>query len=233
MEIIIPAAGLSTRFPNSIPKYMLRDAKYSMIEYAMKPYLGKYHITVGILEEHDNTYAAEQHIKNISMDIDIVKLAQRTKGPADTVYQIIKQRNIVGDILIKDCDSFFEHTVMPGNYICIANMSEQKSIQKVGAKSFVLANNQNIVQTVSEKTVISDSFCVGGYKFEDAIIFTEEYEKLSVIEEPFISHVIQQALLNQHIFETNKVSNYVDVGTIDEWQVFTENKYISNQIICS
>ena len=52
MEIVLPAAGLSTRFPNMKPKYILADYKGKMMfESAIKHYLGKYNITIGILKE--------------------------------------------------------------------------------------------------------------------------------------------------------------------------------------
>jgi 2-C-methyl-D-erythritol 4-phosphate cytidylyltransferase len=57
MEIIVPAAGLSSRFPNMRPKYTLTD--YSgklMLESAIQPFIGKYNITIGILKEHNEKY---------------------------------------------------------------------------------------------------------------------------------------------------------------------------------
>ena len=53
MEIILPAAGLSTRFPNMMPKYTLTDYKGQMMfERAIQYYVGKYNVTIGILREH-------------------------------------------------------------------------------------------------------------------------------------------------------------------------------------
>ena len=50
MEIIVPAAGLSTRFPNMRPKYTLTDYKGQMMfERAIEYYVGKYNVTIGVL----------------------------------------------------------------------------------------------------------------------------------------------------------------------------------------
>jgi CTP:molybdopterin cytidylyltransferase MocA len=58
MEIIVPAAGLSTRFPNMKPKYLLRDSDgVMMIRKAISPYLMN-HITIGILQKHVEEYDA-------------------------------------------------------------------------------------------------------------------------------------------------------------------------------
>ena len=57
MEIILPAAGLSTRFPNMRPKFTLTDYKgMMMFERAIQYYIGKYNVTIGILKEHDTKY---------------------------------------------------------------------------------------------------------------------------------------------------------------------------------
>ena len=63
MEIIMPCAGLSTRFPDMRPKYLLTD--YSgemMITKAAKNFIGKHKITVIILKQHDEKYNARQKV---------------------------------------------------------------------------------------------------------------------------------------------------------------------------
>ena len=57
MEVIVPAAGLSTRFPNMPPKYMLEDTNGRlMIENAIEPYIGIHPITIIILLTHEVGY---------------------------------------------------------------------------------------------------------------------------------------------------------------------------------
>ena len=94
MEIIVPAAGLSTRFPNMKPKYLLYDYKGDlMIRNALQQFLGEFNITIGILKEHDEKYHATQFLKHEFGDqIQVVVLDKPTRGPADTVYQILKTK---------------------------------------------------------------------------------------------------------------------------------------------
>ena len=64
MEVIVPAAGQSSRFPNMKPKYLLYDYKHDlMLTNSIKPYLN-YNVTVGILKEHDEKYNASKFIKD-------------------------------------------------------------------------------------------------------------------------------------------------------------------------
>jgi hypothetical protein len=230
MEIIVPAAGLSTRFPGTRPKYLLFDYKNTlMLKNALRPYIGLHNITIGILQEHEDKYQASEYIRNEVGDINIVILKKRTSGPADTVYQIIQQAGISDDsnILIKDCDNFFDHNYSEGNYICVSNIAEHEILKKLSSKSFVISNNQGIITNIIEKNVVSDTFCVGGYKFESAKLFKDTFQKLSKnIPEVFVSHVIQDCLMNGIIFTEKKVTDYIDVGTAQDWFEYNDKPVI-------
>ena len=65
MDIIVPAAGLSTRFPNLPPKYILRDANNCMmLRNAINPFLDKHRIVVGVLGDHVNKYDVLSQLRN-------------------------------------------------------------------------------------------------------------------------------------------------------------------------
>ena len=232
MEIIIPAAGLSTRFPNMRPKYILTDYTGKMMfENAIKPFIDTHPITIGILQEHEDTYQVSKYIKHEYNDkIKIVILPEITAGPADTVFQIIERSNIDLDneILIKDCDSFFDHEYQSGNYICVSKIEDHDVLKRLSSKSFVISNDQGIVTNIIEKQVISNTFCVGGYKFESARLFNESFERLQNknIKEIFVSHIIEDCLTRDTIFKESVITNYVDVGTADDWFNYNDKSVI-------
>lgn len=231
MEVIVPAAGLSTRFPGMRPKYLLYDYKHElMIGNAIKPYLDKnIKVTIGILQQHDEQYNSVEFLRHEFGDsINIVVLKEPTKGPADTVYQIISKMNIVFDspILIKDCDSFFEHDYIGENYICVSKIHEHEVLKKLSSKSFVVSNEQGVVKDIVEKSVVSDTFCVGGYKFQSAKLFMDTFEKISQRNEIFVSDVIGRCINNGIIFSEKKVFNYFDVGTSQDWFEYNDKPVI-------
>ena len=82
MEIIVPAAGLSTRFPEMKPKYLLYDYKGDlMIRNAIRPYMDDYTIHIGILKEHDEKYNASELLKyELGEDVIIHILDEPTTG---------------------------------------------------------------------------------------------------------------------------------------------------------
>lgn len=223
MEVILLAAGLSQRFPNMRPKYTLTDyIGNMMIENSFKPYLGKFPITVGILQEHHDQYPIAGYLQEkYGDDLNIVYLKHRTHGPAETAREILRLANInpAQAILIKDCDSFFKHQDHDGNYVCTTSIQEHEVLKRLSSKSFVVANNQNIITDIIEKQVISDTFCVGGYRFESAELFMKVYDQLVLddYKEIFVSHIIQHCLAQGEIFTSQPVQDYVDVGTAQDW----------------
>jgi hypothetical protein len=221
MEIIVPAAGLSTRFPGMKPKYLLYDYKGDMmLMNALRSYRERgYRIHIGILKEHQDKYNVIGQIQHEWMDnIKYVIIDKPTRGPADTVYQIIKASGLHTDeIFVKDCDSYFDHDFTEGNYVCVSNVSQHEVLKKLSSKSFTIANNNGIITDIVEKEVVSNTFCVGGYKFQSAMTYKTAFESLSTEREVFVSDVIGRCISWQTIFTEKHVTNYVDVGTSKDW----------------
>lgn len=234
MEIVVPAAGLSTRFSGHRPKYLLYDYKNElMLKNAVKQFIDtEHHITIGILNEHDEKFNASSHIFNAIPGCTIVLLKEKTKGPADTVYQILDKIDGDKPFLVKDCDSYFNHNyantnLSDPNYICTSNIKEHEVLKKLSSKSFVRYNDQDIITDIVEKQVVSDTFCVGGYKFNSMQKYKETFEKLSArTDEIYVSHVIQDMLMQGETFVTNPVRDYVDVGTQSDWEEFNNKPVV-------
>lgn len=230
MEIIVPAAGLSTRFPNMKPKYLLYDYKGDMmIMNALKSFrIANHKINIGILKEHQEKYnVIEQISYEFPDNINYVVIDEPTRGPADTVYQILKQSNVTGEFLVKDCDSFFDHNITSGNYICVSNISKHEILKKLSSKSFVISNEQGIITNIIEKQVVSDTFCVGGYKFESVEQYNSAFDYVSKMSgEIFVSDIISHMLDQGCVFTKKDVTNYVDVGTAKDWFEFNDKPVI-------
>jgi hypothetical protein len=228
MEIIVPAAGLSTRFPNMPPKYLLKDTTgTTMIRNAVLPYIDQAHITIAILEQHDHEFSACKILKQqLGATIDIVLLPTTTRGPASTVQQAIHLANLAPDepLFIKDCDSYFNHYLKPGNYCCVSRVEDNHLLYKLGNKSFVVANQQSIIQSIVEKQVVSNLFCVGGYSFHTVSHYLDTVASIQDQSgELFVSHVIAASLATT-VFTAIPVDDWIDVGTITEW-----NSWIQTQ----
>ena len=227
MEVIVPAAGRSSRFPNMKPKYLLYDYKGDLM---LKNAVGAYdNVTVGILKEHDELYDASNHIKLAIPHAKIIILDEITSGPAVTVYEILRKANISeGPILIHDCDSFFTHAIPDQNYVCVTSIHEHDVLKKLQSKSFVRYNENEMVIDIIEKQIVSDTFCVGGYFFQNASDFLQSFLDLyGIIKgELYVSHVIQDCLERGVPFSVNRVKNLIDVGTADNWFEYNDKPVI-------
>ena len=233
MEIIVPAAGLSTRFPNTKPKYLLYGYEHKMmIQKALEPWLDTdYGITIGILKKHDDEHNSLGFLLHeFGPRVRVVILDELTSGPADTVYSIIQKANIdySQKLFIKDCDSFFKFDMPESdNFICTSNIADHEVLKKLGSKSFVIKNEQGIVTEIIEKRVVSDTFCVGGYGFESVKSYCDSFEKLVANNrEIFVSDVIASQLQERHIFANVNVREYTDVGTQEDWNEYNDKPVI-------
>lgn len=148
MEVIVPAAGLSTRFPNMRPKYTLTDYSSNMMfESAIMPLIGVYPITIGVLKENEDQYAISEYVSaKYGTAVKVLVLENRTAGPADTVFQIIQKSGMdrSQEILVKDCDSFFHHQYYPGNYVCVSSITHHENLKKISNKSYVVVDSRGI-----------------------------------------------------------------------------------------
>jgi hypothetical protein len=228
MEIIMPCAGLSTRFPNMRPKYLLSDYNNRlMIENAAKNFIGKYNVTIAILKQHNEMFNAENKLREAFGDkVNIVVLDKPTSGPADTVYQAIMNSEYffssVSPMLIKDCDGFYDSDLVDGNAIYVSKLSKNPDIRNAPAKSYTITNEQGIITSVVEKQIVSNSFCVGGYQFASIGEYVDTFEKLkdNATSEIFVSNIIDYMISNGAVFNEKEVENFIDVGTADDWFKF-------------
>ena len=224
----MPCAGLSTRFPNMRPKYLLSDYNNRlMIENAAKNFIGKYNVTIAILKQHNEMFNAENKLREAFGDkVNIVVLDEPTSGPADTVYQAIMNSEYfftsVSPMLIKDCDGFYDTDLVDGNAIYVSKLSKNPDIRNAPAKSYTITNEQGIITSVVEKQIVSNSFCVGGYQFASIGEYVDTFEKLkgNATSEIFVSNIIDYMISNGAVFNEKEVENFIDVGTADDWFKF-------------
>jgi dTDP-glucose pyrophosphorylase len=205
MDLVLLAAGASTRYTTPRPKYWLTmyDGR-NMLQHAIDPFLDQVdHIHVVILKEHDTKYNVSPVLKEFYGNrVTVVALDALSAGPACSAMQALE---LLSDrrVFIKDCDSLFTTTLPQGNFICVDPGHNDLN------KSYV-AINDNIID-IKEKQTISDTACVGGYGFSSSRQFVDTVKQLSVDSEVYISRVIKK-LLDQNFIPV-QVNNYIDLGT--------------------
>ena len=227
-SLILPVAGQSSRYPNMRPKWLLTmpDGKLMIEKSISKLNLRPFDmIYVVVLKSHIDQYVNRKNLlkifkKNISKKLKIIELKKPTSCQAETVYQAITQGKIKGGIVIKDCDNMFSYNFNKKNLneVLVLNLDKTDLIE-AKSKSYITFDRLNKITNIVEKKVISDYFCCGAYSFKSAKIFLRYSSKLlKKSNNVFISHVIFDMLLNNHIFKYKEVGDYVDWGTIREFR---------------
>lgn len=227
MHLILPVGGQSNRFPNVRPKWMLTHPNGNlMITESFQGWdlsqIGD--ILVIALRQHEEKFQVRQMLHKQFAKLGLaeklrVVLIEKSESQPHTVYQGLQATGIHGPIFIKDSDNFFDCTLSSGNLICYANISDVKR-GNVANKSYILLNDQGNVLNIVEKRLISDTFCTGGYIFASAVDFCATFEKLKDVPNLYVSHIIYQMLLDGVVFSGKRVHNYVDWGTLEDWQSY-------------
>ncbi|MDP1540642.1 MAG: hypothetical protein Q8L72_08330 [Moraxellaceae bacterium] len=228
MHLIIPIAGSSSRFPDMKPKWMLTHprGKMMVIEAIRNlPLIQFKSINFIGLKTHEDEYNFSNSLniqfKEIGIDhlANIILLDEKTSNQPETVYKGLKKSGITGQIYIKDSDNQFTTEFVSGNFISYLDLHELDQINARN-KSYVELNDDGYILNIVEKKIVSPTFCVGGYGFEEADDFIRVYEQLSDNKDLYISHIIFQMLLEGEKFKGQNVSEYSDWGTIKEWNSY-------------
>lgn len=228
MNLIVPMAGRSTRFPNMRPKWMLThpSGRFMAIEAIRGLNLDDFdRICFTCLQEHEEKHAFrkgfEEELEELGLldRTEIILLPEPTVDQPETVLQTIVRAEVEGPIFIKDSDNYFQVSVSPGNGICYHDLNESGLI-KPKNKSYITTDSNGFISNVIEKKVISPWFCVGGYGFESAALFVQCLRELPFCTDRYISHVIYHGILQGVKYTGQKVSGYADWGTLEDWERF-------------
>ena len=227
-SLLIPCAGLSTRFKTNKPKWALTNPNGKlMLEESIK-YLNlqnvkciyiiflKKHIELLKIKDINNLNI----LKNINIPIKYYILDKPTNSQSETIYKCILHFKLTGPIFIKDSDNNFKCDIINSNSIVGTNI---KNVDEVHNKSFLQINSSNKIINIVEKKCISDIICIGGYSFENCKLFVKHYEflKNQINSELYISHIIYNILLKKetsfYLIESNI---YNDWGTHTMWRKY-------------
>jgi hypothetical protein len=227
-NLIIPAAGLSSRFPGMKPKWLLTHPDGSlMIEKVVNCFQKiKYNRTIiTILQKHCDDYQADLILKQIfGEDVEICILKKQTKDPAETIFKTINIMNLKGFVTIKDSDCYVSADYpIEKQYICGLKIDKMDDVARIHNKSFVIKNEENIVTDIIEKKVVSDTVCLGVYGLQ-VVDFMMAYDKISNSpiyrhgNEMYISHIVSYLISQGGIIHFIEAEKFIDWGTLKDWK---------------
>jgi hypothetical protein len=225
MNLIIPAAGQSSRFPKMRPKWMLTHPNGNlMLAEAIRgldfPGLKKIYLTVlaSHLQEFQCLDGIQRQFRQIGLadKLVVVALDQPTQSQPETVARAIEKEKIQGPICIKDSDNYFRLKVPSTNFVSVVDLNQVGFINPSN-KSYADVNENHFVTNIVEKRVISNFFCSGAYGFQDAQEYLGYFNALSGLKSLYLSHIIYRMLLDNKAFSAAVCSDYSDWGTLKDW----------------
>lgn len=179
-------------------------------------------VVIALLKKDTDEFGSKRIIENTFCDriknLVIIELEEETGGPAETVYEAIKQGNVTGQIVIKDsiCKTNIpKHEY--GNFIVGINLSRwDTDILNLRRKSYIILNEQNQILDIIEKQIRSEFISVGMYGFSSAQDYITAYDKLNdknyPIKSLYVSHII-----SYQIGVLGKIFHYVGALTFEDW----------------
>lgn len=181
-------------------------------------------VIVGVLKTHAEQFGVEEALKfqfkALGRDDVSVVLMGATPNQPQTVLQMIKIAGVEGAVLVKDCDNTFSvEAVMETNAVYIARLEDHPHM-RAGELSYAQLDGMSYVRNITEKRVISNTFCAGGYHFTDAFTLgcAISQHPSSQDAQFYLSHVIYEMLTAGIPFEGLAVSDYEDWGTPEAWE---------------
>lgn len=232
-NLVIPAAGASSRFPGMKLKWLLTHPTGNLvIEKVLKPFnFDNYdRIIITVLQEHEDLYSISTIIKQIFNDkVELCILKEKTNSAVETIQQTIDIMCLKGHITIKDSDGVIDSEFpLSKNYVCGCK-ANQFNIREIHNKSFIVHNENNTILDIQEKNLISDVICLGVYSMaiED---FVNAYSSIKTSlayryeNEMYISHIVSYLIEQDVIFEYQHVFDFKDWGTLQVWRE-EQNKY--------
>lgn len=227
MKVIVPCCGKSSRFPNQPPKWMLpaHDGRPMICLATSGIHRPTSDLIVTILREHEERFGVTAGLNRaFGQSVRTCILEQPTRSQSETVAATLRAAKINEPFLVKDSDNTFvlDEVEQQSNYVCSDSLNNYESINPRN-KSYLQVDHKGIITNIREKTVISDTFNVGGYYFTSPEQFLAYYDRLAgnVAEwnrEIYLSDVIGAMILDGIPFRARPITGYSDWGTVREWR---------------
>ena len=228
MNIILPVAGKSSRFPNVRPKWLLTNpnGNFMIVDSILGMELKTIEsLNLIYLKEHEEKFNFKkgllENLKKYNLDslINFIELDKETEHQVETIQLGLKSINKDISFIIKDCDNSFKvnATSLETNFVSYCKLENLKG-SDVASKSYLQLDNMSVIANIVEKKVISDKFCCGAYYFKSSYEFLE-YSNINSANS-FVSDVVFNMILNGKTFVGMECFDYEDWGTIVEWQKY-------------
>jgi dTDP-glucose pyrophosphorylase len=234
MNIVIPLAGLGTRFSQAgytLPKPLISVRNMPMIQLVVENLNLEGNYIFIAQEQHCVDYNLENILKTAKPDCTIIKTPGVTEGAACTVLLATQYIDNNMPLLIANSDQYvdYDNNVIStfakydGGILTFTNDSPKWSYAKV---------EDDKVVRVAEKEVISNEATVGVYYWKhgkDFVKYTNNMitKNIRVNNEFYVCPVYNEAINDGKHIVTSLVDNMYGLGTPEDLNNFLANETYS------
>ena len=225
--LIVPAAGKSTRFGLSRPKFLLtHPSGLSMLSEGLRGLRGAPvdRVIVISLKEYfdglDPDSLAEEVQSVIESPVSLKLLDKSSPSMVHTIRAGLEGIEEDGPLVVKDCDNYVRPEAFDAvgeNFLVFASLNDFPSVTPVG-KSYVEIDHNNFVGNIVEKRIISENFNTGMVGFQRISDFLRASSQITNSSELYVSDVVRYLLGNHESFKATKAVDYLDWGTLRAWR---------------
>jgi choline kinase len=225
-NLIIPAAGKSSRFDTSVPKWMLKHPTgLTMLELVINPFLETDDdIFLITTTEIARTHKVRDFLKSkFGGKIEMVVVPYQTSSQSETVFYFLDNYFDKTDVpfYFKDTDSYvgFDSTDLTGNFVYGLDVNKNNWLKQIDNKSFLFVEDGKVIG-IKEKQRVSNIISTGLYGFRSSDCFRSCYTDIKFEDltgEIYPSKVIQMCIGKGEKFLFRDTLDYKDWGTQDDW----------------
>src|SRR3989338_3086018 len=238
MKVVIPAAGLGSRFTEkgiTTPKPLIEILGKPMVKWAVDslPFVKPSDLIFVIRKEHADKHQLDKKLREIfSPEIRVIVIDYVTEGAACTVLLAKEFINSGEPLIVSDCDHYFRNKAY--NKLVTQTPRDVKGVIPVfkakGVKwSFTKFDKSHVVSQVAEKVRISDYANIGGYFFakgSDFVSAAEEMvgKKMKIKSEYYVAPVYERLLARNFKIMAAVCEEVWGLGTPEDVEKFEKAK---------
>ncbi len=239
MNILIPMAGLGSRFPNSpVPKPLIRFNNEYMIEAVIKSLGISGNYIFIVREEHIRDYQVDKILKSIC-DCEVISVNYLTEGPACTALLAKDLINNSDPLIITNCDQIMHWDKKSFETFC-TNYPKDGFVVTYFAdtdkNSYAKLDRNGNVTEIQEKQIISNVSLNGIHFWKNGRYFIESVNAMIASNErapngefyigPSYNKMIE-AGYKVGIYHIPNCQHWA-IGTEDDLNVFLEENQNDN-----
>lgn len=237
MNIVIPMAGLGTRFKNAgvtIPKPLVIVDGKTLIEHSVTSLNipGKYYF---ITREYENKKYNDQIVKifdSLNIDYTEIRLNHNQRGAADAALYAEEYINNDEELIITNCDQLLKWNSQ--QFLNLINIDAAGSVvlyQSNSPKDSYAEIVNGKIKRIVEKDPISDNALIGVHYWKHGKYFVRSAKQLLIDrawdkKEAYISETFNYLIQDNMFIDYYKISKdiYICLGTPEHVEEYLRSK---------